>query len=112
MKVKTLIEALQNYNPEARVYLMEWVGKPIREALVAYRIGKNKDIILEDATQFDVENEIEAMFEHYLEEGIDETDAYQEMIDWGYTPDVIAEYYKEEVAEHMRKYCDEHGIEY
>ena len=52
------------------------------------------------------------MLDDYLEDGWDEADAYREMCDRGYTPDVVSKYYDKYTGECMKKYCDEHGIDY
>ena len=114
MKVKELIRQLHNYDPEARVYLESYMGEGRREALcsLSYMNGRGpKAVILEDASQFDVGEEIGAMLDMFSQEDWDETDAYQSMVDRGYTPDVVAEYYSEAQAEAMRDYCERHGIE-
>lgn len=112
MKVKELIRQLEQYDPEARVYLESYMGEGRREALcsLTYK-NDHKTVILEDASQFDVGEEIGAMLNKFSQEDWDETDAYQTMVDCGYTPDVVAEYYSEEQAEVMRDYCERHGIE-
>ncbi len=112
MKVKELIKQLEQYDPEARVYNDSWMGEGASEILCCFCYAHNGHIILEDATQFDVGEEIKAMFDYYIEEGWDETDGYEDMIDKGYTPDVVAEYYNEESAMLMKRYCDKHGIDY
>ena len=112
MKVKELIKQLKQYDPEARVYFGSWMGKGRSEILSCFDFAHNGNVILEDENEFDVGEEIQAMFNHYIEEGWDETDAYEEMIDRGYTPDVVSKYYNEWTGKCMKKYCDEHGIDY
>ena len=52
------------------------------------------DIMYEQAkNEFDIENEIKEMLEWYSEHDYDEADAYREMIDRGYTPDLLDIYY-------------------
>lgn len=112
MKVKELIRQLENYDPEARVYSDCWMGEGKDEILCSFSYKDNGNVILENASQFDMKEEIEAMFDYYNEESIDEIDGYQDMCDKGYTPDVVSKYYDEETGEHMRQFCDEHGIDY
>ena len=112
MKVKELIKQLKEFDPEARVYNDSWMGKGINEILCSFSFVNNGDVVLEHANQFDMEEEIGAMLKHYLEDGWDEADAYREMCDRGYTPDVVSKYYNEYTGECMKKYCDEHGIDY
>jgi len=111
MKVKELIRQLKEFDPEARVYNDSWMGKGINEILCSFSFVNNGDVVLEHANQFDMEEEIGAMLKHYLEDGWDEADAYREMCDRGYTPDVVAEYYNEEIGKQMFLYCENHGID-
>lgn len=112
MKVKELINELQKHDPEARVYYSDWMGKGRNEILCAYSYKNNSDVILQDATQFDVHEELKEMLDYFCTENIDEVDAYTQMCDMGYTPDIVEEYYDEDVAKHMKEFCDEHGIDY
>lgn len=111
MKVKELIRQLESYDPEARVYTSSYMGEGIDEVLACIAYVHNGDVIIENENQFDVENEIDEMLHWYADNDYDETDAYQEMIDRGYTPDLLDTYYDSEFKNHtMRKYCEEHGI--
>lgn len=112
MKVKELIKQLEQYDPEARVYSDCWMGEGKDEILCSYSYSRSGDVILQNLTQFDVYEEIKEMLEHFYKENYDETYAYQLMCDIGYTPDVVAEFYSEDVGQHMKRYCDEHGIDY
>lgn len=112
MKVKELIRQLSQYPPESRVYYGGWKGHGRDEILCTLRYEGSGDVILEDASEFDVGNEVGALLEHYAENNYDETDAYQDMVDKGYTPEVVAYHYSREFADTvMRPYCEEHGIE-
>ena len=44
-------------------------------------------------------------------DNVDEDYGYQHMVDCGFTPDIVAEYYNPGIADVMQKYCEEHGIE-
>ena len=112
MKVKELIRQLQEFDPEARVYTSSYMGEGRNEILCCISYQDNGDVIVEDATEFDVGNEIGTMLDYYYEDDWDEADAYREMCDRGYTPDVVSKYYDEYTGECMKKYCDEHGIDY
>lgn len=111
MKVKELIRQLKEFNPEARVFADSYEGKGIEEILCSFSFTNNGDVILEHADQFDVGCEIGQMLDDYLEDGWDEADAYREMCDRGYTPDIVAEYYNEESAKQIFLYCNSHGID-
>lgn len=110
MKVKELIKQLEQYDPEARVYSDCWMGKGKDEILCSIAYADNGDVILENAQQFDMKEEIDAMLDYYNDNYYDEVDAYQEMYDKGYTPDVLEKYYNKDAAEHMRWYCDHYNI--
>lgn len=112
MKVKELIKQLEQYDPEARVYSDCWMGEGKDEILCCYRYSRSGDVILQNLTQFDVYEEIKEMLEYFYKEDYDETDTYQLMCDIGYTPDVVAEFYSQDVGQHIKIYCDEHGIDY
>lgn len=111
MKVKELIRQLQQYDPEARVYYGSSNGRGDAEILTTSKFANCRDVIIEDASQFDVGSELVAMLDLYGKKGADESDAYQEMVDRGFTPDVLDEYLGDGLGEHMREYCMEHGIE-
>lgn len=112
MKVKELIKQLEQYDPEARVYSDCWMGKGKDEILCSFYYSHSGDVILQNMTQFDVYEEIKEMLKHFSKEDYDETYAYQLMCDMGYTPNVVAEFYSQDVGQHMKEYCDEHGINY
>ena len=112
MKVKELIRQLKEFDPEARVFADSYEGKGVNEILCSFSFVDNGDVVLEHADQFDITEEIRAMLDYFYENGVDETDAYTEMCDKGYTPDVVSEYYNVDVGKHMKEYCDEHGIDY
>ncbi len=109
MKVKELIRQLKEFDPEARVFAD---SEQCDEILCSFAFTDNGNVVLEHAGQFDVKSEIGQMLDDYLEDGVDETDAYTEMCDKGFTPDVVSWFYDKWVGEHMKKYCEEHGIDY
>ncbi len=112
MKVKEIIKQLEKYDPEARVYTSSHDGKGIDEILTCIRYVDSGDIILENEHEFDVSNEIDMMLAWYYMNGYDEIDTYQEMVDRGYTPDLVEKYNETEAETHvMRTFCKEHGIE-
>lgn len=113
MKVKELIRQLESYDPEARVYTSSYMGEGTDEVLACIAYVHNGDVIIENENQFDVENEIREMLEWYSEHDYDEADVYREMIDRGYTPDLLDIYCDSEFKNHtMRNFCREHGIEW
>jgi len=113
MKVKEMIRQLEKFDPEARVYTSSYMGKGVDEVLTCIAYVHNGDVIVQNENEFDVANEIQEMLEWYSEHNYDEADAYREMIDRGYTPDLLDIYYNPEFKNHtMRKFCREHGIEW
>lgn len=113
MKVKEMIKQLETFNPEARVYTTSYMGEGRDEALCCIAFAHNGDVIIENEHEFDVGEEIEEMLRFYSDNDYDETDAYQEMVDRGYIPDLLDRYYPPEAKDHtMRNYCYEHGIDY
>ena len=113
MKVKELIRQLESYDPEARVYTSSYMGEGTDEVLACIAYVHSGDVIIENENQFDVENEIYEMLDWYINNDYDEADAYREMIDRGYTPDLLDVYCDSEFKNHtMRNFCKEHGIEW
>lgn len=113
MKVKELIRQLEGYDPEARVYTSSYMGEGTNEVLACIAYVHNGDVIVQNENEFDVENEIKEMLDWYWEHNYDKADAYREMIDRGYTPDLLDKYYSPEDITHvMRNFCEEHGIEW
>ena len=113
MKVKEMIRQLEKFDPEARVYTSSYMGEGTDEVLACIAYVHNGDVIVQNENEFDVENEIKEMLDWYWEHNYDEADAYQEMIDRGYTPDLLDIYYPpEDISHAMRNFCEEHGIEW
>ena len=108
MKVKKLIELLSNMNPDADVRVHMKYGNAVL-ALNSY-VGADNVCWIETEDDFDVEEELKALLQYYAENGVDEADGYQEMIDLGFTPGVVYEYLGEEAAQHMRRVCYAHGV--
>lgn len=104
MKVKELIRQLKEFDPEARVFTDSYEGKGIDEILCSFSFTNNGDVVLEHAYQCTIGQ--------ILDDYWDEADAYREMCNRGYTPDVVSKYYDEYTGKCMKKYCDEHGIDY
>ena len=113
MKVKEMIRQLEKFDPEARVYTSSYMGEGTDEVLACIAYVHNGDVIVQNENEFDVANEIDEMLHWYTDNNYDEADAYQEMIDRGYTPDLLDIYYDPEFKNHtMRTFCKEHGIEW
>lgn len=113
MKVKEMIRQLEKFDPEARVYTSSYMGKGVDEVLACIAYVHNGDVIVQNENEFDVANEIDEMLHWYADNNYDEADAYREMIDRGYTPDLLDIYYDLEFKNHtMRDFCEEHEIEW
>lgn len=113
MKVKEMIRQLEKFDPEARVYTSSYMGEGTDEVLACIAYVHNGDVIVQNENEFDVANEIKEILEWYSKHNYDEADAYREMIDRGYTPDLLDIYYDPEFKNHtMRTFCKEHGIEW
>ena len=50
------------------------------------------------------------MLEEFIKEGVDELDAYQDMLDLGHTPDILRKYDLAGEADAMEVFCREHGM--
>ena len=108
MKVKTLIQYLEKKNPEARVMLNY---RDVNECLFCVsEQGKDDVIWLEGEHDMDLSAELEARYEHAIETGIDELDFYMELLEIGITMVMVARYMGREHAEHMKAFCNEHGL--
>ena len=108
MTVKYLMEQLSKMNPEARVVLHHPLGK---EALFCVSLhNDNTKVWLEDASDNDMEAELEARFEYAFEKGIDELDFYMDLLETGITIEMVQECMGKAHANHMKQFCEEHGL--
>lgn len=110
MKVKTLLEYLSTQDPEGRVFLGSAEGHGEKEFLCCFSFAHNNDVVLVTEDDFDVKEELTPMLEKFVEEGVDELDAYQDMLDLGYTPDILKKYGLAGEADAMEVFCREHGM--
>lgn len=108
MKVKTLMKYLEKKSPEARVMLNYRDGN---ECLFCVsEKGKDDIVWLEGEHDMDLSAELEARYEHAMEMQIDELDFYMDLLDIGITVEMVRKYMDDEHAEHMQKFCYEHGL--
>ena len=108
MTVERLIKELSRYNPKARVRLH---GEEGEELLFVRSLVKDGDNVwVEGESENDIEEEIIARFKSAVEEGIDETDVYADMLEIGIDVDMVRRNMYDETADHMEKYCKEHGL--
>lgn len=108
MKVKKLIEELRQYDPEATVMMHHREGEPV---LFALRISEDsKRVWLESESDGDMEDELHERFIHAAEDWDDEVDFYSELLDTGIDVDMVRRYLGNEVADHMKRFCEDHGL--
>ena len=108
MKVKALIERLQKMNPEAEVRLNDHNGET---ALFVNAIGRDDGIVwIDGEIDIDMTEEISARFENAIEEWDDELNFYIDLLETGITVDMVRKYMDDEHADHMQKFCEEHGL--
>lgn len=108
MKVKSLIKYLETKNPEARVMLNYKDGN---ECLFCVSEKGNADVIwLEGEHDIDLSAELEARYEHAIETCMDELDFYMDLLEIGITMIMVSRYMGKEYAEHMKTFCNEHGL--
>lgn len=63
-----------------------------------------------DYTDHKLQEYLEGKFETAAEDYIDELDFYMELIEAGITTEHVREYMGNEKADHMKLYCEEHGL--
>ena len=59
---------------------------------------------------FDLGAEISARYERAIEEQIDELDFYMDLLEIGIGVNLVRKYMGSEKANHMQKFCEEHGL--
>lgn len=65
---------------------------------------------LEGESDNDMSAEIQAIFKHAADEGIDETDVYTAMLEVGIDADMVRRNVDDETADHMEEFCREYGL--
>ena len=93
----------------AEVTLHNRFGEPVL-FVVALASDDNK-VWLETESDNDMSSELSARFENALENQIDELDFYLEKLsEIGITVDMVRKYMGDEIANHMKEFCEEHGL--
>ena len=107
MTVKTLIEKLSHYNKDAIIHLHHREGEELLFALAF----QNDDtiVVLETENDNDMREEIQVRFDAALD-GRDELDVYSEMLETGIDIKMVRKYLGDDVADHMKDFCKEHGL--
>lgn len=110
MKVKTLIKKLEKMNPEAEARLNYHDGDVALFALSSPNI--ENVVWLEGENDIDLGNELSARYEYAAdpENGIDELDFYMDLLEIGITVKMVHKYMGTEKANHMKEFCEEHGL--
>lgn len=107
MKVKKLIEYLQECNPEATVKVGHSLG-----AEVFFVLRKRDDdsvVWIEDEHDFDMKNELKSRVKAYDDDCVEECDFYNDLIEDGFTPKMIRKYIGDEEARLLEFKCREYG---
>lgn len=107
-EVKTLLEKLQNMNPEAEVKLNDYCGETA--LFVNARMNDDGVVWLDGADDIDMGSEISARFQGAIEEQIDELDFYMDLLEIGIDIEMVRKYMGNEPADHMKEFCEEHGL--
>lgn len=108
MTVKNLIKRLEKMNPDAIVRLGDKQGEPV--LFVMAIMNDEQNVWLESESDADMANEIQTRFDDAVENGTDELDVYSEMLEIGIDVSMVRKYMGDETANHMLKYCEEHGL--
>lgn len=108
MTVERMIKELKKMNPKAEVRSGYYNGETL--LFVVSRANDDSVVWLESESDIDLGSELEARFDYAAENQIDELDFYMELLDIGITVDMVRKYMGEEVAEHMKLFCEEHGL--
>lgn len=113
MKVKKLINLLKGFNPEGKVYLGnngDDFGHDEDEIIGCYLLGDSEDVGLSTENDIAITSLIKSFLQDYVDGYADEIDTYQEMIDWGLTPNLLRKHNCKDEGDHMQKFCEEHGL--
>lgn len=108
MRVKNLIEKLKDMDPNAVVRLHHKDGEPV---LFVLKLMNRNDIVwLETENDNDMAKEIQARLNVAIEDGEDELDVYASMLEAGVDVDMVRRHLGDEHANHMKVFCEEHGL--
>ena len=112
MKVRKMIELLQRMNPEDEVYLHHYTGNKALYIVKVVNINipeTSGAVVIEDKDDNDMGEELDAMFKHAVDTGMDELDFFMGLIDVGITLEDIKEFLPEQY-EYSKKFMEEHGL--
>lgn len=109
LTLSELLFQLKLFNEENRCFIP--AGEYVEEVLFVTAFpNDNTQISVSSEADMDMAEEITVMFNHFMEDGIDELDAYMDMLESGIGVDIIRKYRGDEQASHMEHFCKEHGL--
>ena len=108
MTVEKLIERLQKFPSEAQVKLNDRRGYPCLFVLAI--AGDDTTVWLEGEDDCDLGEELSVRFQTAVEEHLDETDFYNDLLELGIDVETVRRYMGDECADHMKEYCENHGL--
>lgn len=108
MRVKDLAEKLKDINPNAVIRLHHKDGEPV--LFVLKLMNRNDIVCLETESDNDMAEEIQAHLNVAIEDGEDELDVYASMLEAGIDVDMVRRHLGDEPANHMKVFCEEHGL--
>lgn len=108
MTVERLIKELQGFNPKAVVKMHHRDDEPVLFAVGI--VGDDDRIWLESESDNDMGEEIGARFESAAEDWESELDFYMDLLEIGIDVDMVRKYMDDETADHMKAFCEEHGL--
>lgn len=108
MTVEKLIKQLQEFNPKATVKMHHRDAEPV--LFVMGIVGDEERVWLESESDNDMGSEIGARFDAASEYWESELDFYMDLLETGIDVDMVRKYMDDEIADHMKEFCEEHGL--
>lgn len=109
MKVKTMIKKLNEMNPDAEVRIGHHDGEEV--LFIETRIKDSDKVVwIESENNIDMCAELIARYENAIATNMDELDFYMELLEIGINIEMVRKYMDDEHADHMKQYCEEHGL--
>ena len=108
MTVESLIKRLNKFPPKAQVRLNDHRGFPCLFVLAIE--GDDENVWLEGEDDCDLGEELSVRFQTAVEEHLDETDFYSDLLELGIDVETVRRYMGDECADHMKEYCENHGL--
>ena len=108
MKVKTLIEKLSKFNPEAEVRLNDYNGDTA--LFVNARSNDDTVVWLDGEHDIDMGEEISARYEHAKNTQMKELDFYTDLLEIGISANMVRKYMGDDCANTMEEFCENHGL--